>query len=290
MPSPWSTPLRINRRTSRLAWRKEALTEAERAVKADRKVGLAYAAISNAMEPRDFAGRLDVLQRGLRSAPFDGHLNSYDGLMLADVGRPLEGLPFSRRGHEIDADAAPRAYANIDHLIATGLEAEARERLLQARRLWPRNVRNPELVTLLAVASYSPPDGAAAIKDLEVSFPEAAHADLSAARSSKYCGAVATDRLWLTRSWPPSDLRQTTIAAAYVALARLGYLDQAFEIAAMAEPEVMADLLSHAVRASDGADARPAAVHGPGRQPWVGSVLERFRTMAGVLHRRLSEI
>jgi DNA-binding winged helix-turn-helix (wHTH) protein len=220
----------------RQAWRKEARAEAERAMKGDRKLGLGYAAMSNAMESRDFSGRMAVLQRGLRYAALDGPLNCFVGMLLAEVGRPLEGLPYVRRGHSIDPDAAPRLYADADQLVAAGLVDEALELLGHARRVWPKNARTAGSMTALAVSSMPPREGAEALKGLQASFPDAVPAglwlDFFDSLACRCHGEATAGRIEAA-----ARSGQAPVGLSAAALTRLGRLDQAFAVAELVKPD-----------------------------------------------------
>jgi hypothetical protein len=205
-------------------------------MKTDRKLGLGYAAMSNAMEPRDFAARMAVLQRGLRYAALDGPLNCFVGMLLAEVGRPLEGLPYVRRGHSIDPDAAPRLYANADHLVAAGSVEEARALLAHARRVWPKNYRTAASLSALAVSSLPPQDGAATLKDIQAAFPDVVPAALWLdffGSLDCHCHVEAT----AARIEAAARSGQAPVGLSATAMSRLGRLDQAFAVAELAKPD-----------------------------------------------------
>jgi DNA-binding winged helix-turn-helix (wHTH) protein len=214
------------------AWRKEAMTEAKDAIRGDRTIGLAYAAESNAMEPTRFAERFAVMDQGLRFAPTDGHLNAYYGLLKSDVGRPWEGMPFTRRGHLADPDAAPRTYAEINQLISAGLSAEAGAALEQARRVAPDNFQNSQSLIMLAVSSQEPRAGKATIEAVQGAYPDAVATELwldffDSLRCRCHLEATALQIDKAARAG------RAPLAVAYLALSRLGAHDQAFAVASL---------------------------------------------------------
>lgn len=224
--------------TVRQAWRQEAIQEAGTAVRADPKLGLGYTALSNAMAPRDFAGRLKVLERGLRNAPLDGPINAYAGLFLAQVGRPQEGVPYSRRGETIDPDAAPRTYSNASYLTSTGFVQEGRQELLRARQRWPDNNRNPVFFTLFAIQTMNPGDGLATINDMQAHFPDAVPASVWLSFFNSLKCNCDRERV-AKRIAAAAKSGETPASLAFIALTRLGRLDDAFEVAQLAQLDGM---------------------------------------------------
>jgi tetratricopeptide (TPR) repeat protein len=123
--------------TQREQFRGEARMQAERARRADPKVGESYLALER-LEARDaWAQREGLLREGLTNDGQNADLNAdYAGLLL-DVGRVGEALTHARRANALDPLPPLRSYPVAGAMLAAGDIEGARGITEQIARAWP---------------------------------------------------------------------------------------------------------------------------------------------------------
>ncbi len=136
--------------------RAEAAAAADRALKLDPKRGDAYLAKSLLVTPRnDWLKREQWLVKG-ESHSSSGTLYSFEGDLLAEVGRLDDALISSRRAVVLDPYSAPKTADLIKHLMATGELTEAKSKFSQAERTWPD--ASAMRGTAFALVEFADPD------------------------------------------------------------------------------------------------------------------------------------
>jgi DNA-binding winged helix-turn-helix (wHTH) protein len=218
-------------------WLREAIAEAKLAIDLDPTFGGGYTALSGALGPFAFAQRQAVLEEGLRRAPADGTVQSFWGLFLAETGRPLEGLQYVRRSQAMDPFAAPRRMANATYYASVGSVDEARALLAANRRTWPGNGAIPGVESLFAILAASPAEGRRTIEDLARTFPDRVrrHDLWLAFFDALECRCRTAETAGAIRDAVTAG--QVAPGPAFTALARLGAVDEALDVAARIKGE-----------------------------------------------------
>ena len=107
--------------------REEARAQAERALRADPRIGESYIALSLLERRANWAARENLLRQGLDRDEFNAALNTRYSNLLADIGRVSEALTFGQRG-SARAPLSRSKRRNIAHLMLLGGDAQgARE-------------------------------------------------------------------------------------------------------------------------------------------------------------------
>lgn len=151
------------------AFRDAARSEANLTLKLDPEDAGAYAVLSGLVAPYDHRQREEILLRGIRFAKHPKQplaaLASYQGVLLADVGRLREALSFQLVAHAADEWGPPRTnklvviYADMGNLNA------ARDALQKAAQLWPNHPGVWRVQQYVAGFYEPPPD---ALKTFEL--------------------------------------------------------------------------------------------------------------------------
>lgn len=125
------------------AFHDAALREANLTLKLDPEDAGAYAVLSGLVGPYDHQRREEILLRGIKIARHPKQplaaLDSYEGILLGNVGRLREALSLQLVAHAADEWGPPRTlklaliYANMGNLDA------ARSSLQKAVQLWPNH-------------------------------------------------------------------------------------------------------------------------------------------------------
>lgn len=213
------------------AWRAEAQQSALTARRLDPSEPRAYFALAGLAPRLQYAQREQILKDGLSNAPNDGGLHVAYGLLLAEVGRPRESLPYLRRGLALDPLSPQKQFGNATSYASLGEVAEARARLLNARRIWPQQTNVVRFFTGFAVAYAEPGEGRQIMSDLRRDYPDIAQeADIwlvyLRALECRCSQPEAGQVLW-------AAARTGRIDPMWVipALVRLGQLDLAYQAA-----------------------------------------------------------
>ncbi len=153
------------------AWDRQAAEEANRVVQLDPKSGGAYLTLYYVQPGGALAKRAQYLAEGLKRDPFNASLNVNMGLMLAELGRPREGLAYIRRGQTMDPYSPQKQFGNTSYLGAVGQTTEAYAQLRKARRVWPDSPQVLTFFTLHAVDFADTDLGVSIIKDMQDAYP-----------------------------------------------------------------------------------------------------------------------
>jgi len=119
------------------AARRDARTEADRALRLDPKAGMAYAAYDLILAPGHFEERQNLLLKGLSVSPNNAVLVSSESALLDEVGRIDESIVFSRKAALLDPLHIDGAAYLAGALATAGQLTEARKLIDQTARLWP---------------------------------------------------------------------------------------------------------------------------------------------------------
>jgi TolB-like protein/DNA-binding winged helix-turn-helix (wHTH) protein/tetratricopeptide (TPR) repeat protein len=117
-----------------------ARTEAVLALTLDPHNGEAYIAIYALRPTRDWAGREEILRRGLAAQPDDGSVTNFLANVLDDEGRVREALTLIERAAMLDP-LSPVKHAGLARALASaGRCTEALTELDRTRKTWPSQV------------------------------------------------------------------------------------------------------------------------------------------------------
>jgi len=143
-----------------------ARREANRALALDPHDAAAYFAL--AMLARTYREKDAILLKGLTAgahpAPPLGAINTHEALLLQDVGRLQDSLPFSQRALAFDPLSPPKNSNLIWWYATMGRAGASRELLDQSVARWP-NHRNIRETRLHVLAFYGAPEQAIALLD-----------------------------------------------------------------------------------------------------------------------------
>lgn len=202
---------------------------------ADPQTAQTYWVLANNEPGGNLLQRQAYLTAGLKHAPSHPSLNVAEGLLLAETGRPREGLAYVRRGQVSEPLSPMKNFGNASYFAAVGLVDEGRQQLANSRRIWPNNPNVAPYFSLFAVNFAEPDEGVRIIESLRVANP----------------ALTPQSQLWRRYFDSLQCHCQTSVAGqailqalrdgaiekglAFPALARLGEIDMAF--AAARQPE-----------------------------------------------------
>jgi DNA-binding winged helix-turn-helix (wHTH) protein len=211
------------------AWRAEGVQSAQKALKLNPNTAQGYWALAS-LTPQ-YERREQILSEGLKRAPNDGSLNTSQGVLLAELGRPREGLAYIRRGEVLDPLSAPKQFGDSIPLVTVGLVDEARAQLNNAYRIWPEGPNVPGYFTAFAVDAAAPAEARRILTGLRATNPAyAQEADLwldYVKALDCRCRLAEAGRALLAAA------RSDRVDPGWVvpALVRLGQIDLAYEAA-----------------------------------------------------------
>jgi tetratricopeptide (TPR) repeat protein len=145
--------------------RQEAWTAAERALRLDPKIAVAYVALADMIPAAHHLGeREDLVEKGLSLAPDHASLNHRQAWLLAQAGRLRESLAYTQRCEALDPLRPDFARELALLLAGEGRLAEAREMIDRAAQTWPDDddVRGARIEF---EARYGAPDRAIGLLD-----------------------------------------------------------------------------------------------------------------------------
>jgi Tfp pilus assembly protein PilF len=212
------------------AWRNEALQSVQKSLRLNPHTAQAYWALAG-LTPQ-YARREQILREGLKHAPNDGSLNTSLGVLLAELGRPREGLAYVRRGEVLDPLSPPKQFGDGSFFASMGLVAEARAQLNNARRIWPEGSNAQRFLTTFAVEAAEPGEARQILTDLRAANPAYAQEadfwlDYVKALECRCRQAQTAQALWAAAGAGKVD-RSWLVPA----LVRLGQVDLAIQAAA----------------------------------------------------------
>jgi DNA-binding winged helix-turn-helix (wHTH) protein len=211
------------------AWRNEALQSVQKTLRLNPHTAHANWALAG-LTPQ-YARREQILREGLKHAPNDGSLNTSLGVLLAELGRPREGLAYVRRGEVLDPLSPPKQFGDGSFFASMGLVAEARAQLNNARRIWPEGSNAQRFLTAFAVEAAEPGEARQILTDLRAANPAYAQEadfwlDYVKALECRCRQAQTAQALWAAAGAGKVD-RSWLVPA----LVRLGQVDLAFQAA-----------------------------------------------------------
>lgn len=210
-----------------------ARREAERALELDPRDAAGYVALAALAPANDFRAQEAILTRGLqhadRPALAYGALQASEGMLLRDVGRTADALPFLELAVAID----PLRIFKTAELIRTyadlGQQAAANDLVSLARRRWPSDKGEEQYVT----GFYGSPQERAAL--FGGAAADTADTDLPVWRAFYLAGQAPSAMSVAKAARVIIDAHEHGTFSGRVAimmLARLGLVNEAFDQAA----------------------------------------------------------
>ena len=220
------------------AYRTEATAEAQRALALDPKDADAYVALELLQPAINWGAREALLRKGLAADPDWPHANGFLSLLMAEVGRMDEALVYSRKAAAADPLGESWASSNIMTLAGAGQTQEAEADATRLVNSWP-NSTGDWLIRMFAnfyednwdgvLANLSEPVASSAMPPVDRDHLRS----LSLAAKSRDPNLVAKIRNDLLES---AQRGPAYVTSSIAGLAALGYLDDAFKLAATYQP------------------------------------------------------
>lgn len=147
------------------AARQEARAAAERALRLDPRIAVAYVALADMIPAAHHLGeREDLVEKGLSLAPDHASLNHRQAWLLAQAGRLRESLAYTQRCEALDP-LRPDFMRELALLLAgKGRLAEGRQMIDRAAQTWPDD-DEVRAARIEFEARYGAPDRALALLD-----------------------------------------------------------------------------------------------------------------------------